>query len=83
MSYNSKIDPTEPFPEDLSTLDDCALHVLNSKVHRELDAEYLHGGAEMETEFRRDELTEELNRRVANGHRRGLSGTVSHLEHAI
>ncbi|WP_309069887.1 hypothetical protein [Arthrobacter sp.] len=66
MSYNSKIDPTEPFPEDLRLLDDCALHVLNSKVHRELDAEYAQGFPEMETEFRKEELAQELNRRASS-----------------
>lgn len=67
VSYNSRIHPTESFPADLRDLDDSALHVLNSKVLRELDAEYLYGGPEPETEFRREELTEELDRRENEG----------------
>lgn len=66
MSYNSRIHPTESFPANLRDLDDSALHALNSKVHRELDAEYLCGAPEPETEFRREELNEELDRRESN-----------------
>lgn len=83
MSFCSTISPSDPFPEDLRQLDDSALHVLNSKVHRELDAEYLYGGAELETEFRKEELAEELNRRESRQHPRGVSGPHSSLQHAI
>ena len=77
MSFTSTIDPTDPFPGDLRELDDCALHVLNSKVRRELDAEYLRGGAEMETEFRKEELTEELDRRESNEQNLGATSNLS------
>lgn len=77
VSYNSKIHPTESFPANLRELDDSSLHALNSKVHRELDVEYLCGGPEPETEFRREELTEELDRRESNEQSRPMSG--SHL----
>ncbi|KRF05110.1 hypothetical protein ASH00_11790 [Arthrobacter sp. Soil782] len=63
MSFNSKITSTQPFPESLRTLPDRALHVLNSKIHRAQDAEYLLGTPEMETEFRKEELREEISRR--------------------
>lgn len=77
MSFTSTIDPTDPFPDDLRELDDCALHVLNSKVRRELDAEYLRGGAEMETEFRQEELTQELDRRESNEQTLGAISNLS------
>lgn len=79
MSFDSKIHPTDAFPDDLRELGDRELHALNSKVHRELDVEYLSGGAELETEFRRDEITEELNRRECQGSfsaQRGFSHAV-------
>lgn len=63
MPYSSKIRPTDPFPEDLRSLDDTTLHVLNSKVLRQLDDEYLAGEPEAETEFRKEELDAELTRR--------------------
>lgn len=83
MTFNSTIDPTEPFPENLRDLDDCALHVLNSKVKRELNAEYLRGGAEMETEFRSEELAEELDRRDPNGRTRGAFSTPLSLSRVV
>lgn len=83
MSYFSRIDPTEPFPEDLRQLDDCALHVLNSKVQRELDAEYAVGFPEMETEFRKEEVTEELNRRARGEQPLTRSGRRTRLLRAV
>lgn len=77
MSYNSRIHPNESFPANLRDLDDSALHVLNSKVHRELDAEYLCGAPEPETEFRREELTEELDRRASIEQSGVMSGHLS------
>ncbi|WP_323960898.1 hypothetical protein GC088_04525 [Arthrobacter sp. JZ12] len=74
MSYTSKISPIDRFPADLRALDDCALHVLNSKVLRELDHEYRFGEPEPETEFRKEELDEELTRRErAETHKTSLT----------
>jgi hypothetical protein len=83
MSYSSRIDPTEPFPEDLRQLDDCALHVLHSKMHRELDAEYALGLPEMETEFRMEEVTAELDRRADSGRPLHLPGKFPTLVQAV
>lgn len=63
MDHNSRITPEELFPADLTILDDIEVEVLNSKVRRELDAEYLDSNPEPETEGRLEELTTELNRR--------------------
>ncbi|WP_299168498.1 hypothetical protein [uncultured Arthrobacter sp.] len=64
MNYCSKIHPGDPFPEDLTTLDETAIEVLNSRVHRALDAEYLSlDGPNPETTFRQEEVTIELDRR--------------------
>ncbi|MBG6215624.1 hypothetical protein IWX75_000061 [Arthrobacter sp. CAN_A6] len=61
---NSRLTPAEPFPDDLAPLEVWEVEVLNSKVHRELDYEYAHaGGPAMETEFRHEELRDELDRR--------------------
>lgn len=64
MKDNSRLTPEEPFPDDLETLKDREVEVLNSKVHRQLDEEYVdEGGPDPETEFRKDELNEELDER--------------------
>jgi hypothetical protein len=64
MYKNSRLTPEEPFPEDLTGLRDEAVEVLHSKIHREIDAEYDELGELVpETEFRLEELTEELDRR--------------------
>ena len=61
---NSRLSPADPFPEDLTKLELPEVEVLNSKVHRELSHEYIHDGEPSpETEFRQEELTEELDRR--------------------
>lgn len=63
---NSRLTPADPFPEDLTELELPEVEILNSKVHRELAHEYLHDGEpSLETEFRQEELTEELDRRDA------------------
>lgn len=63
---NSRLTPAEPFPEDLTSLDFPEVEVLNSKIQRELAHEYAHdGGPDPETEFRHDEVVEELDRRDA------------------
>jgi hypothetical protein len=56
-----KLTPDEPFPEDLTVVQDRELEVLNSRLHRELDAEYLQGDPQTETEVRLAEVNEELN----------------------
>ncbi|WP_104181301.1 hypothetical protein [Arthrobacter sp. B0490] len=61
---NSRLSPSEDFPQDLTALDLAEAEVLNSRIHRELDHEYAEDGeAAPETEFRHEELTEELDRR--------------------
>ncbi|TYD00385.1 hypothetical protein FQ377_02745 [Arthrobacter echini] len=61
---STRLTPSEDFPQDLSALELPEVEVLNSKIHRELDYEYVHDGEpSMETEIRQEELAEELNRR--------------------
>ncbi|GAA2174652.1 hypothetical protein GCM10009784_13850 [Arthrobacter parietis] len=63
---SSKLGPSDPFPEDLSELALTEVEILNSKVHRELDLEYVRDGTpSFETEIRKEELTDELDRRDA------------------
>ncbi|WP_181036307.1 hypothetical protein [Arthrobacter sp. B1805] len=63
---NTRLTPSEPFPEDLAGLDLPEVEVLNSKIQRELSHEYVHDGeVDPETEFRSEELNEELDRRDA------------------
>lgn len=83
MSFTSALNPTEPFPQDLRELDDCALHVLNSKLHRESDAEYRRGAAEMETVFRQEEVREEMDRRDRNEPGFKMNSTSSAVVPAI
>ncbi|WP_182977121.1 hypothetical protein [Arthrobacter cheniae] len=62
----TRLPPSEPFPEDLTSLDLPQVEVVNSKIQRELTFEYVHDGeADPETEFRNEEVTEELDRRDA------------------
>ncbi|WP_434995484.1 hypothetical protein [Arthrobacter sp. Ld5] len=62
----TRLSPSESFPEDLSSLSLPQVEVLNSKIQRELSHEYVQDGeAHPETEFRNEELTEELDRRDA------------------
>ncbi|PPB48381.1 hypothetical protein C4K88_11520 [Arthrobacter pityocampae] len=62
----TRLTPSEPFPEDLSSLSLPQVEVLNSKIQRELSHEYVQDGLpDPETEFRNEELTEELDRRDA------------------
>jgi hypothetical protein len=61
---SSRLAPEETFPEDLTILDSSEVAVLNSRVHRAMDSEYIQFGLpDPETEARLAELTEELNRR--------------------
>lgn len=71
----SRIKPEDPFPENLNQLEDNQVEVLNSKVHRQLEVEYVQEGSpNPETEHRQEEINEELDDRDL------LSET--HLEHA-
>lgn len=58
-----KLTPKEPFPSELSAIEDTDLELLNSRLHRELDAEYLEADPQPETEARLAEVNEELDRR--------------------
>ncbi|MHA7145388.1 hypothetical protein ACX80U_11795 [Arthrobacter sp. TmT3-37] len=59
---STRITPDEPFPEDLGALAQPEVEVLNSKLHRELDHEYVHEGSPSpETESRLEEVTDELD----------------------
>lgn len=63
---NTRLAPSDPFPEDLTSLDLPEVEVLNSRIQRELSHEYVHEGeTDPETEFRNEELTDELDRRDA------------------
>lgn len=62
---NSRLTPSEPFPDDLTPLDLPEVEVLNSKIQRELSHEYVHDGPDPETAFRDEELSDELDRRDA------------------
>lgn len=55
--------PSTPLPEDLEGLGDEALHVLHSRLRRQMDAEYSEGLPDWETEVRLDEVRAELDRR--------------------
>jgi hypothetical protein len=63
---NTRFTPLESFPEDLTSLPLPDVEVLNSKIQRELSYEFVHNGElDPETEFRNEELAEELDRRDA------------------
>lgn len=53
----------DPFPKDLTTLDDTTLEVLYARVRRAQDCEYLAVNPQLETEIRLEDLTGELKRR--------------------
>lgn len=60
----SRITPGDPFPENLNQLEDSQVEVLNSKVHRQIEVEYVEEGTpDPETEHRQEELNEELDDR--------------------
>lgn len=65
----TRLTPSDPFPEDLAALDLRQVEVLNSRVHRELDHEYIHDGEPaLETEIRLEEINDELDRRDDSEH---------------
>ncbi|WP_155852782.1 hypothetical protein [Arthrobacter sp. H14] len=58
------LEPGEAFPLDLSGMATDDLHILNSRVSRQLDMEYIYrGGPHPETHGRFHELAEELDTR--------------------
>lgn len=60
----SRIKPQDTFPDNLNQLEDNQVEVLNSKVHRQLEVEYVEEGTpDPETEHRQEELNEELDDR--------------------
>ena len=68
MNDKTRLAPEDPFPEDLDDLADGEVEVLNSKVHRQIDEEYVdEGQPHPETEFRKEELDEELDERDDDG----------------
>lgn len=66
MEFTTRITPDDPFPFDLTTLRRAEVEVLNSKLHRQLDVEYLAGGPDPETAARYEEVTAELDRRTVD-----------------
>lgn len=63
MNSKFRLTPSDQFPEDLEGLGDEALHVLHSRLRRQMDAEYSAGWFPSETEVRLDEVRAELDRR--------------------
>jgi hypothetical protein len=64
VGNRTRISPEEEFPENLEDLQDEDVEILNSKVHRQLDKEYVdEGGPDPETDARKDELNAELDDR--------------------
>lgn len=60
------LEPGEAFPLELSGMATDDLHILNSRVSRQLDMEYIYrGGPHPETHGRFHELAEELDSRQA------------------
>ena len=60
----SRIKPQDTFPDNLNQLEHNQVEVLNSKVHRQLEVEYVEEGTpDPETEHRQEELNEELDDR--------------------
>lgn len=63
MNSKFRLTPGTPFPENLQDLGDKDLHVVHSRLRRQMDAEYSTGWFSFETELRLDEVREELDRR--------------------
>jgi hypothetical protein len=61
---NSKLAPTDAFPDDLAVLNDADIQILHSRLQRQVDHEYTHAfQTHPETEFRLAEVLEELDHR--------------------
>lgn len=67
MNSKFRLTPGTPMPEDLEALEDAALHVVHSRLRRQMDAEYSNGWFSWETEVRLDEVKAELDRRENGG----------------
>ncbi|HEX2247483.1 MAG TPA: hypothetical protein VHH13_08035 [Arthrobacter sp.] len=66
MAPKRLLPPEEGFPQDLSKVSDPELEILNSRILRQVEREYLQlGSPDPETEFRSDELRVELDARDA------------------
>lgn len=64
MTEKLHLTPDDDFPEDLSTVANKDLQVLDSQVQRQLDHEYVADGEpNPETEFRHYDLDEEFSER--------------------
>jgi hypothetical protein len=64
MTEKLHLTPEDEFPEDLTTVADKELQVLDSQVQRQLDHEYVADGEpNPETEFRHYDLDEEFSER--------------------
>ncbi|MHA7292635.1 hypothetical protein [Arthrobacter sp. HLT1-21] len=64
MNQSSRLLPEDPFPDDLRDLGKNQVEVLNSRVHRELDAEIFEAdGPQPATQDRLEALRGELDRR--------------------
>ena len=64
MTEKLHLTPDDEFPEDLTTIRDTELQVLDSQVQRQLDHEYVADGEpNPETEFRHYDLDEEFSER--------------------
>ncbi|WP_299169181.1 hypothetical protein [uncultured Arthrobacter sp.] len=63
MNSKFRLTPSTPLPEDLESLTDEAVHVVHSRLRRQMDAEYADGLPSWETEVRLDEVRAELDRR--------------------
>ncbi|MHA7279577.1 hypothetical protein ACX80H_07470 [Arthrobacter sp. MDT2-2] len=73
---NSRLTPSDPFPEDLTPLAMSEVESLNSKIQREMAHEYVHDGElDPETGQRSEELIEELDRRDEADAARPAPGT--------
>ena len=68
MTEKLHLTPEDEFPEDLTTVENKDLQVLDSQVQRQLDHEYVADGEpNPETEFRHYDLDEEFSDRDKRG----------------
>lgn len=64
MSEKLHLTPADEFPDDLGIVSDNDLQVLDSRIQRQLDYEYIaEGEPNPETEFRHYDLDEEFDER--------------------
>ncbi|MHA7145387.1 hypothetical protein ACX80U_11790 [Arthrobacter sp. TmT3-37] len=74
---NSKLAPTDAFPDDLAVLNDTDIQILHSRLQRQQDFEYVHAfEADPETEFRLAEVLEELDHRESSVHSSHIPDTA-------